>query len=537
MKLLLLNDSFFGNAFQDLGWEVLRVGPGAKNDIVIDPSTRAIGDVIAEAGFRPDAVLQVDSIDQRVFFRGVGELSAPTAFYAVDGPINEFWQREYAHGFDRVYVDQKSCADSWRRAGREWVQWLPLAADPSLFHPPQPGSERDIPLLFVGTLDKNLRPKRSAILFRLRSITEVKVVDGGGLRAEKVENVADLYRRAKVVLNELLFDGINLRTFEAMACGAVVLTEAGRGEEDLFTEGEDLVGFNPTNLERIVSGLLAEPDRIARIGARAAEHVAAGHTILHPAPPLATDLEKFSPRGERFGRRAATEAAWGEWQASWKWPRLNSLRREAEKTLVENISLLDYPRRAELLEARGDAEAAKVMLATSLERQPDNDRAKAALAGLLLAEGNLAGAARVLEMPADSDLASLHVAAGDLLSRAGQDLTAGFNRTAAPVCGWTAFEHYRRAHSLNEDNRCALEGLDHVLLTRHAPEFTVALWQRFHARNPRDEASEITLRRRAVSGYFVPAPVLQKRRIADPFGSSRGGSGRLQSHGRARGGA
>jgi hypothetical protein len=44
------------------------------------------------------------------------------------------------------------------------------------------------------------------------------------------------------VLNQTAFSEINVRCFEAMACGAALLTERGcRGMQDLFVEGETIL--------------------------------------------------------------------------------------------------------------------------------------------------------------------------------------------------------------------------------------------------------------------------------------------------------
>ncbi len=207
MKLLLLNDTFFGPAFKRLGVDVLTVGLSPSADYQIKSDGASVYEILKKANFNPDVVLQIDSINRRFIFNGLENIKCPSAFYAIDGPINNFWQRSFAHGFDRIYIDQQKTWRTMTEEGIEWCRWLPLSADIEIFNN-KSDKERDIDLLFIGTLDGNLRPKRSAIIHRLRQVANIKVIDGGGTRNEGQGTVADYYRRAKIVLNENLFDGI-----------------------------------------------------------------------------------------------------------------------------------------------------------------------------------------------------------------------------------------------------------------------------------------------------------------------------------------
>ncbi len=538
MRILLLNDHYFGDTFRMLGAEVLRVGPSKKDDIVIDPASEDLTEVLNNAGFAPDIVLQVDSIDRRCFFHGLERFDVPRVFYSIDTPINEFWQKSYAHAFDRVYVDQYETWRSWAASGLDWARWLPLAADPALYHTPDGEARRDIPIVFVGTLNPDVRPKRNAILFRIQQIAPVKVVDGDGSRAEPGDSVAGLYRRAKIVLNELLFDGINLRTFEAMACGAVVITERDRGEKQLFTDGKQLVTFDSVDLEQVVSDLLDDENRVEQIGKEGAKTIRGKHTIAHRAAQVMKDIESLKVRKVRNTEAAAAEAAWGVWQATWKWEYLKNYRSGKGKILFEHLECLDPVRRAQVLEAKGDLKAAAVSLGNALEINPDDVSIRAALAGIVLGEGDSIAAGKLLNCSGEPDMAEAHIAVGNLLMEAGDGLTPGFNRAKSPVSGWNAFEHYLRAHALNEDNREALEGLDKVLIAHRSPEFMIGLWQRFHARNPRDERSMIKFRQRAMAGYFRPGRYNKGERMGSgPFPEAKRATEGNQSSVKRPGGA
>ncbi len=523
MKLLLLNDHYFNTLPPVSGVDVLRIGAGDDQDIPFNPETDNLVDVLVKADFTPDAVLQVDSIDGRFFAPGLEELRVPTAFYAIDAPINAFWQTWYAHGFDRVFVDQHEEWRRWREQGITWARWLPLAADMTLYHQGDAGAERDLDVVFVGTLDGELRPKRSAILHRLMMVAKVHLVDGGGTRSEVAGNVANLYRRAKIILNENLFDGINLRTFEAMASGAVVLTEAGRGQDRLFKESAHLVSYTTENLEDVVTDLLANPEKLRRIGEQGAQRIRDKHTLMHRFKQVLSELSVLQIRTERTTDANRRKMDWGLWQAMWKWPEnWPQLRQRIGKRLLDEAELLYGMERAAFQEALGNREEAVKSLLETIEIYPNNRRAIAALAALALSVNDLKTVRKILSADADADAAELHTLIGKLLEEAGEYFTPGFNRQASPITGWSAFEHYHRAWSLNEDHRPALEGLDRILSTQKAPEFTWKMWQRYHARHPMEQNVQDILRARACEGFLmcakkqqeIPANVRRDPRVA-----------------------
>ncbi len=517
MNLLALNDTFFGDSLNRRDLSILRVGPGPDNDIVIDPGEEDLRDVLERAGFRPDRILQVDSIDERVFFKGLDEIEAPRAFYAIDGPINGFWQLPWAHNFDRVWIDQKDSFDRMAENGIAWAEWLPLAADENLYHPPTPAAERDLDVVFVGTVDPERRPKRSAILYRLEQVANLTVVNGDGKRSVPAGEVADIYRRAKLVVNELLFDGVNLRTFEAMACGAVVMTEENRGEQDLFADLGALQTYNAKNLETVVARLLADPRERTRISESGAEVIRESHLVAHRARNLLNQLDELKPRPGRDTVPSKMHAMWGVWQAGLKWQTFRSTAKQAQEYLAAHLNDIPIDRKIELFEATGNGPQAMHLLFDQFKENRLPDRMLPVLASLALAQGSNDLAGDVLGVK-NATASDLHVAIANRLLHGGRDLSPGFNRTAGPVSAWNAFEHYQHAFTLDEENLAALEGMDRILEKHNASEISMPLWQKWHARHPRDPEAIRRFINRARNGYFnVPTESLEGRGAEYPF--------------------
>jgi glycosyltransferase involved in cell wall biosynthesis len=533
MNLLLLNDSYFGSTLEEAEINVLRVGPGEDNDIVVDPGTDDISEIIAKLSFHPDVILQVDSINRRIFFNGLDKIEAPRAFYAIDGPINDFWQRDFANYFDLIWTDQSDTLDSWHKDGITWANWLPLAADRSIFFPPNEGEERDLDIVFVGTMDFAHRPKRSAILHRLRQIANVTLVDGGGTRSVPPVEVASYYRRAKIVLNELLFDGVNLRTFEAMSCGAVLLTEQGRGEDRLFEDGKELLTFNTNNLEKVVLDILEDSAKRLQISNSAADATRSSHSIQHRARKVLRELSSLKRRPERDHEQQKVLADWSIWMASWKWEHLKLLRHEMAERLVDRFHLLDPARQTIFLEGVGQAEQARDFLKQMLDSGVASPSLKPALASLSLSIGDEKTAAEALDLDS-ADRMSFHLCIGERLFALGQDLTPGFTRLHAPRSSWHAFEHFQLAYSFDENCRAAIEGMDKVLMKHHSPEFILPVWQKFHSRNPKHDDVERLLIKRAKSGYFIPGQTKGAKTDPRPFSNSWNNSSRMQARPRPR---
>ena len=177
----------------------------------------------------------------------------PTAAWFIDSPINSFWQMPMSVLFDHVFVDQKNCADKYAHAGYA-ANWLPLCAPNGLFTPVD--NPRQHGLSFVGRLSA-ARQKRNNLVAFLRERYPLHLVTAGA-------NIREEFGLSYSTINENLFDGVNLRVFQATAAGALLLTEKNSpGLEDCFTPDEDLILYEPHTLAPLLDSLfqcLATPN-------------------------------------------------------------------------------------------------------------------------------------------------------------------------------------------------------------------------------------------------------------------------------------
>jgi tetratricopeptide (TPR) repeat protein len=92
--------------------------------------------------------------------------------------------------------------------------------------------------------------------------------------------MARVFGSAKIVFNESVLGDLNFRTFEAMACGALLLTERiGNGLDELFTPGVHLATYGPDDLIAQATHYLAHDAEREAVARNGREAVAAHHTM------------------------------------------------------------------------------------------------------------------------------------------------------------------------------------------------------------------------------------------------------------------
>lgn len=184
----------------------------------------------------------------------------PAAFYAIDTHLPRTWRkiRRLARTFDRVFCAQAAAARALPNGA-----WLPLAADLRMHC--GPAQRRDLDVAFIGT--DGGTPRK----FYLQALRER--YPNSRIGTAEHAQLGAIYGRAKIGFNYAIADDVNMRVFEVLAAGALLLTNA-LGHQDLDRLGlEDrrqLVLFRrPEELFPLMDHYLREaPEReaIARAG-------------------------------------------------------------------------------------------------------------------------------------------------------------------------------------------------------------------------------------------------------------------------------
>lgn len=303
MKILHLGNGYFNESFKQLGHDAKWAGSDPSADVRIPARIIRIESVLQQlpVHWNPDLVVLGDQSTHPLIV-GLESLPVPLVWYAIDSHIHVNWHMYYGTAFDIICVAQKDWVPAYHMdLDRQIVSWLPLFCH----HPADSNFEieRDIVLSFIGTLNPRLNPDRVEFI---RSIQErfPIVVRSGDYR--------DIFNKSMMVLNQSVANDINFRTFQAMACGALLLNERiGNGFNDLFQDRQHCVTYEKGNVDEILD-LVAyyqahrtEREMIAREGH---DRVMAAHTSLHRAHTI-LEMVRTYPVEDAVQKRLSRQTA------------------------------------------------------------------------------------------------------------------------------------------------------------------------------------------------------------------------------------
>jgi len=205
--------------------------------------------------------------------KNLEKTNIPRAIYLVDSHLHfETWHKYFAQLFDIVFFAQKEYVKKAKRAGLRNVFWLPLYSNPKIDK--NLNLKRASDIGFVGTLNPFHNPKRSLFLWLLKKLFKVKV-------GEEVfgQNRAKILNQAKIAFNISAGGDLNFRTFESMACGALLLTDQQDSIFNFFKDRKHLVVWrNPYELVKLARFYLKNENKRKEIAKLGQKEVIKNHT-------------------------------------------------------------------------------------------------------------------------------------------------------------------------------------------------------------------------------------------------------------------
>ncbi|MBT6046587.1 MAG: glycosyltransferase [Candidatus Scalindua sp.] len=178
--------------------------------------------------------------------------------------------------FDAIFVAQKDYISLFEENGCKNVYWLPLACDPEV-HLVQ-SAVNNFEVGFVGKLDQpgTLRNKILTTVLPRYKTNDYK-------KFYSPHDMAEIYGKSKIVFNASIGGDINMRVFEAMASGALLVTDRiDNVMNNLFKEDIHYVGYSNIEeaIEKIDYYLTNDADR-KRIATEGQCVVIERHTYKH----------------------------------------------------------------------------------------------------------------------------------------------------------------------------------------------------------------------------------------------------------------
>ena len=286
MKLLLINQDWFAEEWRAAGHEVLIARTAPPCDVRIPapftPWQQLCGD------FKPDCIVVHDN-SSPIIVSGIEEAQVPVVFYSVDAHHHTHYHKLLAGAFDLTFVAQKDYIAEFSQQGNP-ISWLPLWASRFV----EASTEKKYGAVFVGTMDARLNPDRVNFFTELQKRVPLVVERG---------EYWTIFPHAEIVVNQTVKGDLNFRVFEAMMCGAMLLTEASRnGLEELFTPGRHLVTYAKGDVAQAAQQIekyLADNQACRNIAAAGREEILQEHLAKHRAATALSAIENLKRRESR----------------------------------------------------------------------------------------------------------------------------------------------------------------------------------------------------------------------------------------------
>lgn len=203
---------------------------------------RALQKLVSVAHVRPEQVDRVDPASWDLFVRVddglpylLPETYRPLAWWAIDTHLEFDRCLDQARRADLTFAAQRPGAEALAAAGVAHAAWLPLACDPEV-HRPHP-VPKAYDFSFVG---HEFPGERAGLLAALRARFPTHFVGRAYF-----DEMARVYSASRTTFNRSVRDDVNMRVFEAAACGSLLLTNdlAGGGQHELFRDGVHLATY------------------------------------------------------------------------------------------------------------------------------------------------------------------------------------------------------------------------------------------------------------------------------------------------------
>ena len=262
---------------------------------------------------RPNAFDLFMNIDDGRSYRFRSDLH-PSLFWAIDTHVKPERCQSKAKDFDFVFCAQRPGAAAMRKAGIA-ARWCPLAFDPEI-HRKHP-LPKILDISFVGNSGrfrwgnffydgKEVFRERTRLLSLLKR--RFNLFTGKFF----FEDMGVVFSLSKIVFNRSVKDDVNMRVFEALGCGSLLVTNQIEHSQDLlFKHGEHFIEYrSPRELVERVAYYLQNPEEREQIASRGREEALRKHTYAHRMDYMLSFLTPPTPKRFDFSRVPQAQDEW-----------------------------------------------------------------------------------------------------------------------------------------------------------------------------------------------------------------------------------
>ena len=205
-----------------------------------------------------------------------------TISYFIDVHLELEQRLIFSNFFDYIFIAQKKYVNIFKNYRRKYsisksVNWLPLACDPEIHF--KKNLTRDLEVSFVGQINK-LTSK-----FRYNLINKVlpKYYTNDYTKFYEKNQMGKIYSRSKIILNKSINYDLNMRFFEGLCSGGLLVTDKiSNGVNQLFKDKTHYVTYR-TIKEAInkINYYLNNKKKRETIAKKGQKHVIKFHTYKH----------------------------------------------------------------------------------------------------------------------------------------------------------------------------------------------------------------------------------------------------------------
>lgn len=275
---------------------VLTCGPkttsGTKHDIQINSNFIDIYSVINNLNTKnkPDIVIQLDS-PFHLYLLNLDKIKAKTVLIWTDVTIKLPFLRHYASCFNYLFTCCETFVSILIKNGLTNAKNIPFAVDPVVHKDHK--LKRIYDVGFVGHLSDLYNPKRSYYLNYLKK--RVSIIAKSGIYENQMST---FYSKCKIVFNVSATPGINMRTFEALSTGCLLVQNASCTDIKYhFKNGKDLVLYKTKEeAVNLIKYYLKNPDKREKIAKQGQKTVLKNHLYKNRAQMLLSIIDKTQPK-------------------------------------------------------------------------------------------------------------------------------------------------------------------------------------------------------------------------------------------------